>query len=140
MAAKTELFREQHKGLLGVVGQLKPLLEPAKLAKNAAQARTLLNQFAGKLNVHLAMEDKALYPQLLKHHDPAVQGKAKTFMDQMGGIKEAFGAYLNKYPSAEVIQGATAAFISDTEGLLKVVAKRIQSEDTDLYVLVDKLD
>jgi len=139
MASKTEMFRTQHKDLLGIVGQLRHLLDPTKLAKDGAPARTLLNQLAGKLNVHLAMEDKSLYPQLLKYKDPAVQAKAKTFMDQMGGIKEAFGAYMAKYPSAQVIEKAAAAFVSDSEGLAKVVAKRMQSEDMDLYALVDRL-
>jgi Hemerythrin HHE cation binding domain len=137
--SKTEKFRETHKELIEMVGQLQPLLNPAKLSKESAQARSLLGQFAAKLNMHLAMEDKALYPQLLQHKDPLVQAKAKAFMDQMGGIKDAFTAYMGKYPSAHAIEAAATAFISDTEGLIKVLAKRIQSEDSDLYALVDRL-
>ena len=138
--SKTQKYREQHQELVAMVGQLKPLLNPAGLAKDGGAARSLLSAFAGKLNVHLAMEDKALYPQLLNHKDAAVQGKAKAFMDEMGGIKEAFTAYLGKYPSAMAIQAAASAFIADTEGLVKVLAKRIQAEDSDLYALVDRLD
>lgn len=137
--SRTEKFREQHKELVDMVGLLQPLLSPAKLSKEGALARSLLGQFAAKLNIHLAMEDKALYPQLLQHKDLAVQAKAKAFMDQMGGIKDAFTAYMGKYPSAHAIEAAPTAFISDTEGLIKVLAARIQSEDSDLYALVDRL-
>jgi len=138
--SRTEKFREQHRDLVAMVGQLAPHLTPARLAKESAEVRSLLSQFAAKLNVHLAMEDKALYPQLLQHKDPAVQGKAKTFMDQMGGIKEAFSGYMAKYPTAHAIEASPAGFISDTEGLIKVLAARIQAEDSDLYALVDRLE
>lgn len=138
--SKTQKYREQHQELVEMVGQLKAMLNPAGLAKDGGPVRSLLSGFAGKLNVHLAMEDKALYPQLLAHKDAAVQGKAKAFMDEMGGIKDAFVAYLGKYPTPQAIQGAAAAFVVDTEGLIKVLAKRIQSEDSDLYALVDRLE
>lgn len=123
-----------------MVGQLQPLLKPAALAQDASAVRTLLSGLAGKLNVHLAMEDKALYPQLLQHKDPAVQAKAKAFMEEMGGIKAAFSGYLGKYPSAQAIQAASQGFVTDTEAVIKVLAKRIQAEDSDLYELVDRLD
>jgi hemerythrin-like domain-containing protein len=137
--SRTTTYREQHQELVGVVGQLSALLDPAQLAKDAQLVRSVLIHLAGKLNLHLAMEDKALYPQLLKHADPAVQAKAKAFIDEMGGIKEAFGDYLKRYPNSQTIQGAAEAFVSDTQGLIKVLAKRIQAEDSDLYAMVDQL-
>ena len=138
--SKTQKYREQHQELVAMVGQLQPLLKPATLAQDASWARSLLSGLAGKLNVHLAMEDKALYPQLLQHKDPAVQAKAKAFIDEMGGIKDAFAAFLGKYPSAQAIQGSPQGFVTDTEAVVKVLARRIQAEDSDLYALVDRLD
>ena len=137
--SKTQHYRDQHQELTAMVGQLQIFLDPGNLAKDASEPRHLLSLFAAKLNMHLALEDKALYPQLLKHKDSAVQAKAKRFMDEMGSIKEAFGAYMGKYPSAQAIQAAPAAFITDSNGLIKVLAKRIHSEDSDLYALVDQI-
>ena len=139
MASKTQMFRDQHKDLVDMVGQLKPALDVAKLAKDGSAARSLLIGLAGKLNVHLSMEDKSLYPQLLKHQDSSVQAKAKTFMTQMGGIKEAFLAFLGKYPTPQAIQTSAAAFVADTQGIIQVLAKRIDAENSDLYALVDRL-
>jgi hypothetical protein len=33
------------------------------------------------------MEDRALYPALVKHPKPEVQAKAKKFIDEMGGTQ-----------------------------------------------------
>ena len=122
-----------------MVGQLQSLLDQTKLAADVSEPRHLLSLFAAKLNVHLALEDKALYPQLLKHTDPGVQAKVKAFSDEMGGIKGAFTAYMGKYPSAQAIQAAPGSFVVDTNNLAKVLGKRIQAEDSDLYALVDRL-
>ena len=137
--SQTDKYRAQHRELEAVVGQLVPLLDPAALAGNATAARSLLSQLAGKLNVHLAMEDSALYPTLLKHPRPEVQAKAKAFMVEMGGIKKAFVDYLARWPSGPAIQAKPAEFITETESLAGALAKRIHSEDHDLYVMVDEL-
>ncbi len=35
------------------------------LSNDASEVRSLLSKLLGKLNVHLSMEDKTLYPKLL---------------------------------------------------------------------------
>src|SRR4029453_4097984 len=65
----TDKFRQQHDEILAIVGELNDKLK----AKADAQAlRSVLSNLAGKLNFHLAMEDKALYPRILK-----LDGKAQ---------------------------------------------------------------
>jgi iron-sulfur cluster repair protein YtfE (RIC family) len=136
---RTQVFREQHADLLAVATKLKPLLDVSKLKQDASQARAMLNSLAGKLNVHLAMEDKSLYPDLLAGNDPTIKAKAKKFVTEMGGIKETFKSYMGRYPSPEAIAKAPAEFIKETSEILGVLAKRISAEDTDLYVAVDNL-
>ena len=137
--SRTDKYREQHRDLEAVVSQIVPLLQEGTLAEDASQVRSLLSQLAGKLNVHLAMEDSALYPSLVKHPKPEVQAKAKAFIEEMGGIKHAFGGYLAHWPSAPAIQAAPKDFIKETSALAGALAKRIQSEDNDLYAMVDRL-
>jgi iron-sulfur cluster repair protein YtfE (RIC family) len=137
--AMTDKYRDQHQELLGVVGEIQKLLNPGTLAAHSDAARKALSTLAGKLNIHLAMEDSVLYPSLLKHKDPSVQAKAKQFMDEMGGIKQAFGAYLAKWPTASSIQQNPADFVKETQALFQVLGKRIQAEDSDLYALADRV-
>lgn len=137
--ALTDRYREQHQELLAIVGDLSKLLNASTLGTNADAARKTLSSLAGKLNVHLAMEDSVLYPTLLKHKDPSVQAKAQKFMDEMGGIKQAFGAYLGKWPTATAIQQDPQGFIQATQGVFQVLGKRIQAEDGDLYTMADRV-
>jgi hypothetical protein len=136
---RTQVFREQHADLLSMATKLKPLLDAGKLKQDASAARVMLSNLAGKLNVHLAMEDKSLYPDLLASNDPTVKAKAKKFVTEMGGIKEAFKSYMGRYPSPEAIAKASAEFVKETSEILGVLGKRIHAEDTDLYVAVDNL-
>jgi hemerythrin-like domain-containing protein len=135
--AATDSFRKQHGELLAVAGEIGKTLDPAQLAKDATQARTLLSSLAGKLKVHLAMEDKTLYPRLMQDPDPKVSGLAKRFADEMGGIAEVFGGYMERWPSGRAIQEAPQQFVADTKKLFAALATRIERENNQLYPLLD---
>lgn len=137
--SRTQKFRDQHRDIEALAAQIASHLKADALARDAAPVRALLSQLAGKVNVHLAMEDNALYPALLKHPTPAVQAKARAYQEDMGGIKQAFTAYLASYPSAQAIQADPRGFIQATTGITEALARRIRAEDTDLYALVDSL-
>jgi len=129
-------FKRQHDDLVKVANEISGLLNPVQLSKDAVQVRTLLSTLAGKLKIHLAMEDKALYPKLLAHHDEVVRRTATQFMDEMGGISEAFTSYLNKWPTASVIQSNASTFVRETKEIFSALSMRIQKENNKLYPLV----
>lgn len=137
--ASTTRFREQHTELMALAGEIAAMLDPARVKGEPEKIRHLLSQLAGKLKIHLAVEDNALYPTLLAHPSPEIQAKAKAFVDEMGGIKQAFMAYLDKYPSPRELEASPEAFVRDTRGLFAVLEKRIHAEDTDLYQVLDAL-
>lgn len=45
------------------------------------------------------MEDKALYPKLLASGEIKVRQAAENFLNDMGNLKETFGAYLKRWNS-----------------------------------------
>lgn len=132
--SQVERFREQHAQAVVVVQQISALLNPVALAADATKVRHLLSQLVGALQAHLAMEDSLLYPKLIASSDAKVSGMAKRFQQEMGGIKDALGAYVKKWPSAVAIQQNPALFIADTRGIFAALAKRIEKEDKELYV------
>lgn len=136
--SKTARFRDQHVEMVGVVKKLAGLLNADKLSKDASEARQLLSELAGKLKMHLAAEDNALYPQLLAHTDAKIKGLASQFQKEMGGIKDAFEGYIRKWSTPQTIQADAKTFVTETNGVFQVLAKRIEKEDNELYPLVDK--
>lgn len=138
--ARTDNFRRQHDDILALANELAALLDPAKLAQDAAPARSKLATLAGKLKVHLAMEDQSLYPTAAASAQPELSALAVRYQNEMGDIKEAFEAYLAKWPSPTAIQANPDGFVADTKGIYGALAERVRKENTELYPLVDALN
>ncbi len=136
--ARTDSFRKQHEDMLKIVGEIQSLLSPEKVKSEAAKIRSLLSSLAGTLRVHLAAEDKALYPVLLKCNDDKTKTTAQKFMTEMGGINSALEKYLETFPSPKSI-AESAEFISKTKDLFLALGRRIDRENNELYNLADKV-
>src|SRR4051812_41362316 len=89
----TDKFRTQHDEILAIAGEITDKL---KTNADAAVVRKLLSSMAGKVNFHLAMEDKALYPRLLQA-DSKAQSLANKFSKEMGGLAQVFVDYNAKW-------------------------------------------
>ncbi len=137
--SKTQRFRDQHDDLLKIASEISVHLNVDELSNDASEVRSLLSNLLGKLTFHLSMEDKSLYPRLLEHSDERVKSIAKRFIDEMGSLGEAVNAYKNKWPSALLIQKDPSDFIVQTKGIIDALAKRIESENNELYKIVDEL-
>ena len=135
--AVTETLRKQHAELVEAVRQIDAALKPEQLAKGASEMRRLLSGLMGKLSLHLAMEDNALYPSLEKHADAKVRDIGVKFAREMAGVKPAVEAFAKKWSEAEIVKDA-ATFCADTKKLFAVLADRIKRENTELYPLLER--
>ena len=136
--ARTDRLRKQHVELVKVVEILSGYLNEANIAQDAAGARTAMSELAGKLGVHLSMEDKVLYPEMIKCADPKTKATAEKFVLEMGDIATAFTAYNGKW-TIPFIGADPASFIKETKGIFEVLSKRIAREEGELYPLADQL-
>jgi hypothetical protein len=130
------LYRSQHAELLAVAGALEALL--GFDAPRPGAARDVLARLAGKLTVHLRMEDQGLYPELLASQDEAVRETARAFQAEMGGLREGADALLRRWLGPGVIDRAPAAFAAEARPILGALARRIAAEDTQLYPLAER--
>lgn len=137
--ARTDRFRRQHQEILQLMAQITSMLDTSQPGEKARDIRTQLSVLAGKLNVHLAMEDNALYPSLLEQKDGNVGLVARKYAEEMGHIKETFAGYLKKWPTPMAIQNDPGRFSGETREIFAALARRIQREDDELYPLVDRL-
>jgi iron-sulfur cluster repair protein YtfE (RIC family) len=135
--AYTDKYREQHVELASLATQLNRTVDQVRTDDDCAQVRKTLNQLAGKLMVHLSMEDKGMYPRLASHENGDLRATAASFAREMGGIAQAFEAYNNRWTSA-AIRADVAGFAAETRKVVQVLLNRIQSENTRLYPMVDR--
>jgi hemerythrin HHE cation binding domain-containing protein len=134
--AYTDNFRRQHQELLAMVGEVAGKLkaEPG----DARGLRNLLSALAGKLTVHLAMEDKALYPRLAEAKVESARGLARSFQQEMGGLAQTFANYNQKW-QADAIKGDPGGFARETHAVFAAIGRRIGRENEELYPLADRM-
>ena len=133
----TDKYRQQHVELAAMANDLKQAAERARTDEDCARVRADLSRFAGKLMVHLSMEDKSMYPRLAEHEDATLRATAASFAQEMGGIAQAFSTYSSKW-TASAIKADPSAFAAETRNVVQVLHNRIQRENTTLYPLVDR--
>lgn len=134
----TDSLRKQHQEILGIVGQVSAAMKAPINAASGQALHGLLVSLAAKVKVHLATEDKVLYPKLMDSKDAVVSSTSKKFAAEMGEIGGVFKAYVETYRTADAIAGHGEQFKKETEGLFKVLGHRIQVEEASLYPLADK--
>lgn len=135
--AKADMFRNQHKELLGLIGKVTPLLNPQSVKDKSTDIRATLTALSGKINMHLQVEDSVLYTKMLA--DPKSKATAERFQREMGGIKTALTGYLGKYVTPAAIAANPSGFITDTQGIIKALGDRVKKEESELYPLFDTL-
>ena len=115
--AKSDRFVAQHDGILAAVKGVRDLLSVTTLATNATPIVLKLANLSGKVKMHLAAEDQALYPRLLEKGNDVTKQTTKRFSLEMGGIAAVFEAYMCKWKMAQAIEADVNTFIVETNGL-----------------------
>ncbi len=137
--AMTDSYRKQHAELLDMAGKLAAKLSKDIVVKEATEIVSVLSQFASKLNMHLTMEDKALYPKLMNSGNAKTSQIAKDYMTEMGGIKQVVEKYIHSWSLAKNLIADPEKFINDSKGIISALKTRIDKEDSVLYPLADAL-
>ncbi|MBI3130653.1 MAG: hemerythrin domain-containing protein [Acidobacteria bacterium] len=134
----TQRYREHHQEVRVLAGELDRLLDPMELAKDGIPAWRILGELADKLTVHLAMEDRLLYPTLLNSGREEASALAHRYSEDMGGVREAFGAYLATWRSGSAIQKDPNGFIAQSRVMIAAVGMRIEAEEAHLYPAAER--
>lgn len=130
-------FRRQHDTILSLAGDLVEAQAAVLSEADAARAARCLAKLTEVLQMHLAAEDKALYPRLKLSRDPEVAAMANSFLTEMGGLAEAYGAFEAKWRSSSAIIADPAGFAEHTAAVLGALEIRIARENNELYPLLD---
>jgi hypothetical protein len=138
--SRTDSFRKHHDEILRIAREINAVLGSTIESKAAESISMQLARLAGLVNLHLAMEDKALYPALLAHSDATVAATARRFSDEMGSVAAAFVAYIKTWPTAAAIKADPVRFTTESKAIFNALSKRIHRENVELYVLLDAVE
>lgn len=89
-------------------------------------------RFHRMLLMHLAKEDKLLYPQLARSPVPQTADLAARFATEVCGLAQDYAAYMQRWP-IERIEAEWPAFGRETRAILSALSARIVREEAELY-------
>jgi hypothetical protein len=124
-----ENLTRQHRDLVRTATEIFGWLDERKLAGGAGPAYQAVSSLSGILKVHLAMEDRSLYPRLIQHRDVQLRTMAQRFLTERVQIRERFDGYRAEWSSAAVIERDPARFVDDTRVMLGMLWSRMKMED-----------
>lgn len=130
----TELYRRQHDQLRALLVETSRHLVPL----DAAACRAGLSRLATVLSVHLALEDRALYPRLITHDDVEVRKIAREYQGRMGHLAADFHVFCDRWTPHGAIESAQYEFALAYRDLSQHLRQRMDMEDATLYRLVDE--
>lgn len=134
--ATLDLLKDQHHELLDIASALSLHLQIDRIAEMPDAVHELLLNLAGRLRVHLAMEDRGLYPLLLETRDETVKRLAREFIDDIGGLSARSRKYMLRWSVPRLISEHPRDFARETRELLQELSLRIEREETELYPLL----
>lgn len=134
---KLKNYLEQHDSIAEEIDYIKANLSAEITDEIAQETARHINVLAGKLNIHLTMEDKYLYPNLMAKESPVANYSINEYVDEMGGLATAFTEFKNKYNTKQKLLLNKDSFKTDARNILDKILRRIKKEETTIYTLID---
>ncbi|HHY90380.1 MAG TPA: hemerythrin domain-containing protein [Clostridiales bacterium] len=131
-----DMLKRQHEEIFSVLLEIKDIVRQGNLERDAADIAKQISILAGKLKIHLASEDKYMYPSLLNDGNPELKKMAEKFIKEMGDISDVFTEFKDRYNTKTKILNNRDGFLKEIENIFKTLENRIEKENKVLYPLI----
>ena len=132
-------FKHQHEDILADIAALRRLVHGG-IEANGERIAARIIAMSGNIKLHLAVEDKVLYPTLRGIGDAAVARMSNLYQLEMNGIVAAYMGFATTWNSAARLLAAPEQFRADANTVLRQVHDRIKKEDHEFYPAVEALE
>lgn len=131
-------FKEQHIEILGLIKDMERYCNKGITNHKDELSRGLM-MLRFKVKLHLATEDKFLYPAIGTQPNAAVSHLSGFMREEMTGISTDFLMFSTRWERADAIYTKADRFYEDTTHIIKVLRHRIQHENTEFYPAIEQL-
>jgi hypothetical protein len=109
----------------------------AGIAGNAKEIANGIGDLSAVVKLHLAIEDRILYPALQDSQDTSLVQMGKAYQDDMKGIASAYIAFSRRWSSAMAVAEKAEQFRTEANQVLKTLHQRMQKENTEFYPAIE---
>ena len=131
-------FKQQHVDILGSIATLRKLTQ-AGVTRNASDIARLVVAMSSTIKLHLAVEDKVLYPALQNGKDAGMARMGKQFQEEMSVIARTYEGFAHRWNTAHSLQDNEDGFRADANIVLRTLHERMQRENHDFYPRIEAL-
>ncbi|WP_312998145.1 hemerythrin domain-containing protein [Achromobacter animicus] len=131
-------FKQQHVDILEGIAALRKLAL-AGVARNAAEIAQGIVAMSAIIKLHLAVEDRALYPAVARSADAELARKGREFQEEMDAIAAAYEGFAKRWNNARNLELDERGFRDDANTVLRRVHERMQRENRDLYPRIEAM-
>ena len=134
----TELYITKHRAIQSLLNEISVLIQNG-IESSADKLSDSINRMTGVIKMHLASEDKHLYPLLLKSSDAKIRAITKNYMEEMGDLAKIYTDFAENYNTASKILSNKAGFETTFAKVKHALNYRINREEKELYLFIDKV-
>ncbi len=125
-------FMDHHVDILRSIKEMRDHSK-AGVAEHAGEISRAIMKLRSKVSLHLATENKVMYPAIYALQDPEITKLAHGFQDEMEGLARAFDGFCRRWRQARAVAEDPEGFRNDANTVLKALHQRIQRENTRFY-------
>src|SRR5690606_7909759 len=123
-------FKHQHVEILQGIATLRKAAH-AGIEENAHEIVHQLGALTAVVNLHLAIEDRILYPTLQRGSDQHLAEMSRVYQDEMQGIANAYINFARRWGKVAVLAEKAEQFRQEANTVLKTLHTRMQKENTE---------
>lgn len=131
-------FKHQHTDILDCIAALRQASR-AGIRENAEEITRLIIAMSSVIKLHLAVEDRLLYPALRAGNNAVLARMGQKFQDEMQAIASAYLGFAARWNQAVNVARDPEGFRLDANTVLKTVHARMQKENRDFYPAIEAL-
>ncbi len=132
------LLISQHAEISSIVKQIEDEMLTDNLI-NSEKVRDSISILIQKISIHLAIEDKTIYPMAKESNNQALAQIAGILENEISSLANDFMAYNDKWATPGKIDELQTEFISETKNIFARLKKRITLEEEEFYPLMLKI-
>ena len=132
-----EKFKHQHTDILRGIATLRALAH-AGVEGNATAIAQGIVAMSGTIKLHLAVEDKVLYPALQRGDNAELARLGRQYQSEMESIASAYDAFARRWNTADNVRRGAQDFRDQANVVLRKVYERMQREDHDFYPRIEE--
>lgn len=125
-------FEAQHDAILRGVAELRQLSRQG-IAENAVSIAQKIVDISSTIKLHLAGEDRMLYPTAQRSGDPSLAKLADRYQQDMGPIAAEFEAFVHRWNTPNALREQAEIFRREANRVLRLLWERMRREDGELY-------